>query len=108
MRLLSLGRPLPPGMYNVTVHVSGFKSFTQTGIKVEVSQNPRVDARLEIGATTDTVNVAANVLSVDTETSQVGATIDSQRLVNLPLNGRNSFNSPPYCPGLVPQISPPR
>jgi len=93
---------LPPGMYNVTVHVSGFKSFTQTGIKVEVSQNPRVDARLEIGATTDTVNVAANVLSVDTETSQVGATIDSQRLVNLPLNGRNVLQLATLLPGVGP------
>lgn len=93
---------LPTGIYRITVQASGFKNFTQTGIKVEVGQNPRVDARLELGAVTETIDVAANVLSVDTQSSQVGATIDNQRLVSLPLNGRNVLQLATLLPGVGP------
>src|SRR5258708_7887144 len=58
---------LQPGTYRIHVQHTGFKGFTQTGIKVEVGQNPRVDARLEVGAVTEVVDVSANVVAVDTQ-----------------------------------------
>jgi hypothetical protein len=97
---------LPPGMYRLSTQVSGFKRFSQTGIKVEVGQNPRVDVQLEVGAVTETVNVVANTIAVDTQSSQVGATIDRQRLVNLPLNGRNVLQLATLLPGVGPASFP--
>lgn len=93
---------LPPGNYKITVHAPGFKSFSQTGIKVEVGQNPRVDVHLEVGAVSENITVAANTIAVDTQSSQVGATIDNQRLVNLPLNGRNVLQLATFLPGVAP------
>src|SRR5438270_5347727 len=93
---------LPPGNYKVTVKAPGFKAFSQTGVKVEVGQNPRVDVHLEVGAVTENVTVEANTVAVDTQSSQVGATIDNQRLVNLPLNGRNILQLATFLPGVAP------
>jgi hypothetical protein len=89
---------LPPSNYKITVHAPGFKSFNQTGIKVEVGQNPRVDVHLDVGAVSENITVAANTIAVDTQSSQVGATIDNQRLVNLPLNGRNVLQLATFLP----------
>ncbi len=97
---------LPPGTYRIAVQVPGFKSFRQDGIKVEVGQNPRVDIQLQVGSVNESVTVAANAITVDTQSSQVGATIDNQRLVNLPLNGRNVLQLATLLPGVGPATFP--
>lgn len=93
---------LPAGQYKLSAEAPGFKNFTQTGIKVEVGQNPRVDVKLQIGSVNQTVKVVANTISVDTESSQIGATIDRQRLQELPLNGRNVLQLATLLPGVGP------
>jgi hypothetical protein len=91
---------LPPGAYSVSIQHSGFKTFTQTGITVEVGTNARVDAPLELGAESQTVKVSANALSVDTESSTVGTTVDDQRINELPLKGRNVLALTELQPGV--------
>src|SRR5262245_32145155 len=54
---------LPPGMYKVTVKAPGFKIFTQSGITVEVGLNSRLDARLELGSVTETIDVVASAVN---------------------------------------------
>src|SRR5262245_30549081 len=50
-------RLLPVGTYKVEVTIPGFKTFTQTGIALEVGRNARVDAIIELGAVSETVSV---------------------------------------------------
>lgn len=97
---------LPPGRYNLIAQVSGFKTFTQTGIQVSVGQNTRADVPLEIGAVTESVTVQATALGVDTQGSTVGATIDRQRLASLPLLDRNVLTLATMLPGVGPASFP--
>ncbi len=80
---------LPPGTYRITVETPSFRSFTQSGIRLEVGQNARVDARLTVGAMTEKIEVVSTPLTVDTQSTTLGATVDHRRLVSLPLSGRN-------------------
>lgn len=50
----------------------------------------RLDVRLSVGATTETVTVQANAVMVDTTTSTLKAVVDQKRIEELPLNGRNA------------------
>ena len=70
---------LPTGIYRLTVEQAGFKTYTQTGITLEVNQNARVDVRLEIGSVTESVDVSASALAVDTQSTTVGSTVDNRR-----------------------------
>src|SRR5262245_41426553 len=53
-------RLLPVGTYKVDVTLAGFKSFTQTGIALEVGRNARVDATIELGAVSESLTVVAD------------------------------------------------
>src|SRR5712692_2320342 len=80
--------PLSIGRYSVTVEASGFKKSVRTDITVNVQDRVRVDAALEVGAVTDTVEVVAAAPMLQTDTSYLGQVVESQRIVDLPLNGR--------------------
>ncbi|MEO7142099.1 MAG: carboxypeptidase-like regulatory domain-containing protein [Bryobacteraceae bacterium] len=91
---------LPTGSYRVTVAAPGFKTFEQPGVALQVEQNTRVDARLELGQVKETVTVSSAVANVDTESSTLGATVDRVRVANLPLNGLNVLSLATILPGV--------
>ena len=91
---------LPAGTYKITVENSGFKVFSQTGITLQVGQNARVDAPLAVGAVTESVNVSGSALSVDTQSTTIGSTVDNRRIVSIPLNGRNVLALAQLLPGV--------
>ncbi|HEY3827195.1 MAG TPA: TonB-dependent receptor [Bryobacteraceae bacterium] len=76
---------LPAGSYEITVSVSGFKKFVRTGLNVEVAGTLRVDAPLEVGATTDTVTVNAEAPLLKTEGGEVAVNIATSTLDDLPI-----------------------
>jgi hypothetical protein len=79
------------GKYSLTVDKSGFETFIQDGIVLELNQNGRVDVALKIGKETQTVEVTANVAQVDT-TSAVLGKVENQRMINdLPLLDRDTL-----------------
>jgi len=80
--------PLQIGRYSVTVEAAGFKKSVRPDITVNVQDRVRADAALEVGAVTDTVEVAAAAPLLQTDTSYLGQVVESQRIVDLPLNGR--------------------
>jgi hypothetical protein len=80
--------PLNVGRYSVSVEAAGFKRSVRSDITLNVQDRLRVDAALEVGAVTDTVEVAAAAPMLETDTSYLGEVVDSQRIVDLPLNGR--------------------
>jgi hypothetical protein len=80
---------LPVGPYRLEVGKQGFTSFVQTGIELQIQSDPLVEVALKVGAVTEQVNVEANAALVETRSSGVGAVVETQRIVELPLNGRN-------------------
>jgi len=92
---------LPIGHYTITVEASGFKTFVRSDVLVPVAQNIRVDAKLEVGAVAQTVNVAGNAVNIETTNATLGATIDTARLNSLPLNGRNALGLLETLPGVA-------
>ena len=80
--------PLNVGRYSVAVEASGFKKSLRNDITLNVQDRLRVDAALEVGSVNDTVEVAAAVPILETDTSYLGEVVEAQRIVDLPLNGR--------------------
>src|SRR5215471_6941668 len=66
---------LPVGKYEVTVEQGGFKKYVQSGVIVEVGQTVRVDATLQLGETTQSVEVTAEAVQVQRDTSDRGTVI---------------------------------
>ena len=82
---------LKPGNYTVTASAKGFKSKTLNGITLEVDQTPNLLIQLEVGSSTETVEVTGAAPLVDSATSSLGQVIENKQILDLPLNGRNPF-----------------
>ena len=80
---------LSPGSYAVKVESTGFKTETQTGIKLDVGQLRSVDTQLSVGTTTEKITVAANALALDTISADRGGVISGESVSALPFNARN-------------------
>jgi hypothetical protein len=79
---------LPVGPYSLEVTKTGFAKYVQTGIVLQVASNPEIDVSLKVGSVTEQVQVEANAALVETQSTGVGQVVDSQRVVDLPLVGR--------------------
>jgi hypothetical protein len=84
---------LPPGAYEVSVEVTGFKKAVIPTVTVTVGQRADLDIALEIGAITDVVTVTgASTELIETSKTNVSNTIDEVRIDNLPINQRDYIN----------------
>lgn len=92
---------LPVGNYNIVVEMAGFKKSQVGPFRIEVNQTARVDVKLELGETTQLVEVTDVAPVLQTESTQTGDTINSQKLTSLPLNGRNFVSLTLLIPGAV-------
>lgn len=77
---------LPIGVYSVKIEAQGFKTLLRDQLTLGVSQVLRVDAQLDVGATSETVNVTGEATALQTETPEVGTTVTRQQLDQLPLS----------------------
>ena len=93
---------LAPGSYDVKVSASGFKTTTSTGNVVEVEKATRVDIHLAPGNVSQEVRVEGSNPLVETTTSDLGYTIDTQQINNLPVNGRLFETLMQLAPGTTP------
>src|SRR3989454_1434716 len=80
---------LPPGPYMLEAALPGFKTYVQSGIVLQVGASPAINVVLQIGQVTDQVEVQANAALVETHSTGIGTVVDNQRILELPLNGRN-------------------
>src|ERR1022692_2617048 len=80
---------LQPGVYNLKVESQGFSTEVRNRIEVQVQQTARIDFQLKLGDTSQTVEVVGGPALLNTENATVGTVIENQRIVDLPLNGRN-------------------
>ena len=81
---------LLPSTYSLTVTAPGFQKYTRTGIVIEADQAVTVNVKLNIGSTDQTVEVTGAVPQIDTTTGTMSEVIDRERVLELPLNGRNA------------------
>ncbi len=80
---------LPSGVYSLTVEVAGFKKFESKNNKIDANLPATLDAVMQIGSLTETVEVQATVSAIQTETSTLGKLVEGKQLSDLQLNGRN-------------------
>jgi hypothetical protein len=81
---------LPIGPYRLDISKQGFSTYVQTGITLQVGSNPTINVPLKVGAVTEQVQVEANATLVETQATSVGNVVESKRILELPLNGRNA------------------
>ena len=96
---------LVPGTYRMSVEKEGFSRLLRDNITVAVQGEVRVDGSLAVGATSQTVEVSAEVAQLDTETASVSAVVDSATVDGLSLNGRNVMNLIALSNAVVPNNS---
>lgn len=80
---------LQPGSYRVTVQASGFQKSVIDGVVLVVAQQARVNVMMKPGAVSESVQVEASAVSLDTDTAAVTQIVTQQQVEQLPLNGRN-------------------
>ena len=81
---------LPLGPYRFEANLPGFRTFVQTGIVLQVNSNPTINVVLQVGQVSEQVEVQANAALVETRNVSVGQVMETARIVELPLNGRNA------------------
>jgi hypothetical protein len=80
---------LVPGTYRVSVQMPGFSKAVVDGIVLAVAQDARANLQLKPGATTETVEISASAVALDTDSSAVTQIVTPQQMSDLPLDGRN-------------------
>ncbi|MBS1799881.1 MAG: TonB-dependent receptor [Acidobacteria bacterium] len=91
---------LVPGIYTVTVNAAGFAPTTRSGIQLALSQQVHLDLPMSISGTQQTVDVSATQALLQSENATLGTTVDTNRTVNLPLNGRKFNDLAVLTPGV--------
>jgi outer membrane receptor protein involved in Fe transport len=96
---------LSPGTYTVHVELTGFKAARHPGVIVEVGQTTRIDIVLELGPTSEVIQVVAESPLLNRDTSGLGQVVDSKTIMDLPIvsggGGRNFFNLALLAPGVM-------
>lgn len=92
---------LPLGHYRLEATAPGFQKYVQAGITISVDQAAKVPIHLEVGATTQTINVQSDAVLLQT-TSDLGDTVHEREMLDLPLNGRDFSQLGLLQPGVAP------
>lgn len=95
---------LPSGTYSVRASLTGFRTELRRGIQVEVDRNARVDLQLQVGDVAESMEVTADAPLIETNSSSLGQVIDTRRIAELPLNGREFLALASLTPGVQPNV----
>ena len=79
---------LPIGPYRLEVMLAGFRAYVQTGIVLQVAATPAINVTLGLGELAETVTVEAAAPLVDTQSAGIGEVVEQERILELPLQGR--------------------
>src|SRR5471032_1721170 len=96
---------LAPGNYRVDVERTGFKPVRRAGIRLSTGEKARIDFDLVVGGVSDQVTVTADASILRAETASLGAVVEHEQVVQLPLNGRSFITLASLAPGVaLPEI----
>jgi len=90
---------VPPGLYTMVAEVAGFQKYETTSNKLDPSADLVIDATLTVGAATQTVEVSASAVQLQTESASVQKLITREQIDLLELNGRNPIGLAALVPG---------
>jgi len=91
---------LIPDVYDIKVTAKGFKSFETKGVSVEADTAPRIDPALQVGGSSETVEVNADTQpQLKTESTDVSTVFDEQQVASLPVGDQNFTNLQLLLPG---------
>lgn len=90
------------GTYTVEIKQPGYSAFQETGITINANSAVRVDVTFQLVAVTDTVSVKSNSIMVETQNTQMGEVIESEKIQAVPLNGRSFIDLLALQPGVSP------
>jgi hypothetical protein len=96
-------RNLQPGTYTVKATLQGFKEYVQTGLPVNQNETSNVQAKLEVGALTESVTVTTEAALLKTDKADVSVNLKPADVVNLPLNQYRNYQG---LMNLVPGATP--
>ena len=91
---------LPVGPYDVSAELSGFQTYAQKGVTVNVAQTTDLNVELKLAGVSESVNVTAEAPMLRTSDSSVGGVVDVTKIESLPLNGRQFANLALAIPGV--------
>ena len=80
---------LPPGHYSLTIEMSGFRKFEHKNLELLVNVPATENATLEVGSATETVEVSAQTVTLNTSDASIGNAFNENQVKELPLEGRN-------------------
>src|SRR6202140_2679812 len=81
---------LPIGSYSVTVSLAGFQTAITNNVDVDVATERRVDVAFKTGQVSERVEVSGEELNnVETTSAELGGTLTSDTIANVPVNGRD-------------------
>jgi Carboxypeptidase regulatory-like domain len=83
---------LQAGQYKLTVTAKSFRTFIETNVQVQVSAVRRVDVQLAISTITDSVQVSADAVVLQSDKADIHADITPQEIESLPYNGTEGKN----------------
>jgi hypothetical protein len=92
---------LPIGSYTVTFFKEGFKPVEFKGVELAVGQPRTIDAKLQVGANSDTVAVVAEVQTLNRTSAEVGGLVEAEQIKEIPVSGRNWASLMLLAPGAV-------
>ena len=93
---------LPPGKYQVSAQLQGFKKFMQRDIPLAVGTQLSIDVPLEIGGLEETVTVSGESPLIDVSSKEIGGNISNKELADIPTISRNFTYFASLLPGVVP------
>jgi hypothetical protein len=93
---------LDAGVYRLEASQGGFAPQKIESFRLETNQTARLDFELKPGTVAESINVSASAVLINTETSEVGQVIDSKRILEMPLNGRNYLQLALFTAGVNP------
>ncbi len=95
---------LPVGSYVVECQQQGFRRFVSEAIRLDADQTRQAQIVLQVGETTESVQVTGAIGLVETVGATIRETVDEKRITELPLNGRNPLQLQLLVPGVVPSV----
>src|SRR5258706_1602157 len=90
---------VPPGLYTMTAEAPGFQRYETTNNKLDPSADLVIDAALTVGASSQTVEVLASTVQLQTESASVQKLVTREQIDLLELNGRNPIGLAALVPG---------
>jgi hypothetical protein len=96
---------LSPGTYSLAVASTGFESYTQSGITVSVGSTATLNIVLRLGSSTESVTVTSDASQLQTDSSDIGKTVSTELIADLPLQFNGTVRNPLQFVQLTPGFS---